>query len=62
MRGVKKREIEDLFTGFAVRLRRISLAPPIARCIPEPLLTVLYPTLAALPVLRTHYLGLLVKE
>ncbi len=61
VRGVNADEIRSLFPGFKIRLRRITLAPFIARRIPEPLLPTVYPLLAALPFLRTHYLGLLVK-
>jgi SAM-dependent methyltransferase len=61
VRGVKRAEILALFPGFEAHLRRISLAPPIARRIPAALLPVLYPLLASLPPLRTHVLGLLRK-
>ena len=50
-----------LFPGYRIELRRITLAPFLARRIPEPLLPLLYPLLGAVPLLRTHYLGLLVK-
>jgi len=61
VRGVKAAEIRSLFPGFEIHLHRITLAPFIARRLPESLLPVLYPLLAAIPLLRTHYLGLLVK-
>ena len=60
-RGVKAKEIRALFPGFAVDLHRITLAPPIARRLPERFLAVLYPTLSAILPLCTHYLGLLTK-
>ena len=59
--GVRVGEIRSLFPGLEVHLRRITLAPPIARQIPDLLLPVLYPLLSGVPFLRTHYLGLLVK-
>jgi hypothetical protein len=59
VRGVRRREIAALFPGFSLDLVRITLAPPIARRIPVPLLPICYPLLAAFPVLRTHYLGVL---
>lgn len=62
VRGVKPSEIRLLFSGFDIYLRLITLAPPIARCLPQALLPVLYPMLAAIPILRTHYLGLFVKR
>jgi SAM-dependent methyltransferase len=61
VRGIKKSEIEFLFPGFVIQLRRITLAPPIARRMPKFGLTVLYPLLASIPFLRTHNLGLLKK-
>jgi SAM-dependent methyltransferase len=61
VRGIKTDEIQLLFPGFGIHVHRITLAPPIARRLPEPLLPVLYPLLAAIPLLRTHYLGLLAK-
>ena len=61
VRGVKADEIRALFPGFEIHLRRITLAPFIARRLPESFLPLFYPLLAAIPPLRTHYLGLLVK-
>jgi SAM-dependent methyltransferase len=61
VRGIKAAEIRALFPHFDIRLRRITLAPPIARRLPERLLPVVYPLLSAIPILRTHYLGLLHK-
>lgn len=62
VRGVDAKEIQALFPGLKVRLRRITLAPPIARRIPERYLPVLYPLLSAITPLRTHNLGLLIKS
>jgi SAM-dependent methyltransferase len=62
VRGVKAGEIGSLFSGLEIHLHRITLAPPIARRIPESLLPLLYPLLATLPILRTHYLGLFIKR
>ena len=61
VRGVRASEVRSLFDGLDVHLRRITLAPPIARRIPDLLLPVFYPLLSAVPLLRTHYLGLLTK-
>lgn len=61
VRGVTTKEIHSLFPDFELHLNRITLAPPIARRLPESLLPILYPVLVAIPILRTHYLGLLVK-
>ncbi len=62
VRGVKSDEIKLLFSGFKLHLQRITLAPFLGRRLPESLLPVLYPLLAAIPLLRTHYLGLLIKR
>lgn len=61
VRGVDAKEIRALFPNFEMDLHRITLASPITRRLPEGLLPVLYPLLSAIPLLRTHYLGLLVK-
>ncbi len=61
VRRIKQSEVRALFPTFDAHMRAISLAPPIARRIPSPLLAVAYPLLASLPPLRTHCLGLLVK-
>lgn len=61
VRGVKAKEIKKLFPEFKQYLHRITLAPFVARRLPESLLSVLYPLLSAIPLLRTHYLGLLIK-
>jgi ubiquinone/menaquinone biosynthesis C-methylase UbiE len=60
-RPYTKRDIANLFPGFELHLRSITLAPPIARRL-GPLTPVLYPALAAIPPLRTHYLGLLTRR
>jgi SAM-dependent methyltransferase len=61
VRGIGASEIHTLFPKLKCHLHRITLAPPLARRIPKSLLPVLYPMLAALPFLRTHYLGMLQK-
>ena len=57
VRGLGRRDIESLFAPHLVRLRSLSLAPPIARRVPNALLSTVYPLLAAIPFLRSHYLG-----
>ncbi len=61
VKGVNDAEIHTLFPGFKIHLKRITLAPPIARRLPNLFLPVLYNLLASIPFLRTHYLGLFVK-
>lgn len=57
--GVTRAEIVRLFPGFTLDLRRITLAPVVARRLPPSSLDLLYPALARIPLLRTHDLGLL---
>lgn len=57
--GITRAEIRRLFPGWSLLLRRVTLAPPLARAIPAALLGLCYPLLSAIPLLRTHYLGLL---
>ena len=60
VRAVSRGELQRLFPGFRQELAPATLLPPLARRLgaatPQ-----LYPLLAALPCLRTHWLGLLVK-
>ncbi len=60
--GIKPKEIKALFVNFKVRLRRITVAPPLARRVPEQLLPIFYLRLACIKPLCTHYLGLFVEE
>jgi ubiquinone/menaquinone biosynthesis C-methylase UbiE len=56
--GVRRREIEALFPGCRVALRRATLAPPIARWI-VPVSWKLAALLESLRVLDTHYFGVI---
>ncbi len=58
--GISRREIRELFSGLRGPIRRVTLAPPIARLI-TPRSWWLAELLESLPFLRTHLLGLLVK-
>jgi len=59
VRAVKKDKIKQLFPDLKLDLSRITLAPPIARNIPKPVLPVVYPILSSFRFLCTHYLGVL---
>jgi ubiquinone/menaquinone biosynthesis C-methylase UbiE len=61
VRGIGRRELASLFPGFELRLRRVTLAPPLARRIAPraPLLALLAEELR---VLNTHYVGLLLPR
>ena len=60
VRGIGAREIRSLFPGCAVRLSRVTLAPPIARAFVR-LSWPLALMLESVPFLRTHYLALIRK-
>lgn len=61
VRGMPRAAIRALFPGFDLRLRSTTVLPPLARRLGRAT-PLLYPALAAIPPLRTHYLGLLVKQ
>jgi SAM-dependent methyltransferase len=60
VRGIGIAEIRNLFPGFEVCVRSVTVLPPVARML-GPATGVLYPLLAVLPPLRSHYLGMLIK-
>jgi ubiquinone/menaquinone biosynthesis C-methylase UbiE len=57
-RGVGRRELEQLFPGFEVRWRRVTLAPPLIRLLAHRARPVAS-ALQALRVLDTHALAVL---
>jgi len=61
VRGIRKRHMEALFPDFQIHLHTITLFPFLARHLGR-LAPLLYPILAAISPLRTHYLGLLMKS
>lgn len=61
VRGVKKREIYELFPDCDIYLKRITLAPPLARLV-APWSFLLCYFLEKIPWLRTHYLGVIRKK
>ena len=56
VRGVGRREVEELFPGFDLRWRRVTLAPPLVRAL-APRLRPLAGALQGLRVLNTHALA-----
>ena len=60
VRGVKRKEILELFPGCHVRLRKLTLAPPLGRRIGR-LSWTLYSAASAMKLLCTHYLGIIQK-
>lgn len=61
VRGVRRAEIFRLFPGLSIHLKRITLAPPLARAI-GPISPALYWLLSVVKPLCTHYLGLIQKK
>ena len=61
VRGVKKREIRKLFPDCQIELRRITLAPPITRSLARCSWILCY-LLNKIPLLCTHYLGVIRKK
>jgi SAM-dependent methyltransferase len=58
VRAMTKRRIRDLFPTFDLDLELIHLLPPIANRLGR-LTNHIYPRLAAVPALRSHYFGVL---
>lgn len=58
VRPLTKARIRELFPSFNLELESLTLLPPVARRLGSQLNT-LYPPLAGVPILRSHYLGLL---
>jgi SAM-dependent methyltransferase len=61
VKGVGRSEIARLFPGFTPHLRRVTLAPPLARAL-LPRGRAVYELLRLLPALRTHWAGVLVRR
>jgi ubiquinone/menaquinone biosynthesis C-methylase UbiE len=61
VKAVKKKEIYDLFPGCAINLKRITLAPPLARTL-APHSVLLAQLLEKIPLFCTHYLGVIKKK
>lgn len=60
VRGVTKGAIQTYFPYFSLKLRTVTLVPPLARRLGRAT-PILYPALSSMPCLRTHYAGILVK-
>jgi hypothetical protein len=61
VRGVRAREIASLFPDCSIRLKSVTLAPPLARVI-VPRSWIAACMLEKIPFLRTHYLGVIRKR
>jgi ubiquinone/menaquinone biosynthesis C-methylase UbiE len=60
VRGVKRQEIYQLFPGCRIELQRLTLAPPLARLLAPYSWLACY-VLEKVPLLCTHYLGVIQK-
>jgi hypothetical protein len=60
VKGVKKKEIYELFPHCQIDLKRITLAPPVTRLLAHRSWLVCY-LLERLKVFNTHYLGIIKK-
>jgi len=61
VKGIPKHHLHGLFHDFEIHLQPITLIPPLARRLGS-FTPVIYPLLTAIPLLRSHYLGLLAKH
>ncbi len=61
VRGIEAAEIRSLFAGCRISLEKTTLAPPIARAV-VPLSWTATLLLEHIPLLRTHYLGVVGKS
>ncbi len=61
VKGINAKELKNLFPQFEGEIKRVTLAPPIARTVAPRSLT-LAAILNAFPFLRTHLLAVLVKN
>jgi SAM-dependent methyltransferase len=61
VRAMTKPRIRELFPSFELALESIYLLPPIANHLGR-LTDLTYPMLASIPVLRSHYFGLLLRS
>jgi ubiquinone/menaquinone biosynthesis C-methylase UbiE len=60
VRAVSRREIHRLFPGCRIRLRRVTLAPPLGRTLSR-LSSAAYRIVEATSLFHTHYVGIIEK-
>jgi ubiquinone/menaquinone biosynthesis C-methylase UbiE len=61
VRRITRATIQAIFPDFDLHLRTVTVLPPLARRLGR-LTPTLYTIFASIPILRTHYLGLLWKR
>jgi ubiquinone/menaquinone biosynthesis C-methylase UbiE len=60
VRGMNKKAIQNLFPRYRLELHEVTVLPQLARRLGR-WTQILYPVLSTIPLLRTHYLGLIRK-
>lgn len=60
VRGIKQPQVAKLFPGFRTHWRSLTVFPPLARRLGA-LTPFVYPMLAAIPLFRTHLMGMMLK-
>lgn len=61
VRAISRSELRSLFSGCRMELQTVTLIPPIARRL-GPLAPHFYRVMTTIPALRSHYLGLMMKQ
>jgi ubiquinone/menaquinone biosynthesis C-methylase UbiE len=61
VKKVDRKELGELFPALDGKLRKVTLAPPVARLV-APRSWLLTMLLEAIPLLRTHLMGVLIKQ
>lgn len=61
VRGIGRRELDQLFPCHHRWMRSVTVLPPLARAL-GPATPILYPLLGAVPLLRSHYAAVLRKD
>ena len=61
VKGIRKKEIKNLFSTCKIHLKRVTLAPPITRMLADKFYLLCY-LLEKIKPLNTHYLGVIIKK
>lgn len=61
VQGITRRRLHQLFPGFSIYIRSLTMLPPLSRTLTH-CTSFLYRSLARLPLLRTHNMGLMIKS
>jgi hypothetical protein len=61
VQGITRRRLRQLFPKFSIYMRSLTMLPPLSRKLTHST-GFLYRSLARLPLLRTHNMGLMIKS